>query len=153
MKVYPLTTLTEILAPNSVGAFDFPLTIGLIHGCERLTIRSSTRCVCVQHFLLLVIEHDDRKKMVALDPEQTVQSIISSVIFEIAKVPTDTSLLIADFFPDLFYRFFSAFVELQEPPADNLPVRPGLFTFTVHGAEKLPVTVKDGFCPSPRLVT
>ena len=68
MKIYPLTTLTEIFAPNSVGAFDFLLTIVVFYG---------------QHFLLLVIEHDHRKKAVTLDPAQAVHSVLRSIFFNI----------------------------------------------------------------------
>ena len=43
-KVYPFTTDMDIFAPNPVGTFDLPRTIGRIHGCDKLTILSSTLC-------------------------------------------------------------------------------------------------------------
>ena len=47
---YPCSSrITSNLAPNSVGALTLPLTIGRIHGWDRLTMRCSTPCTWLSH--------------------------------------------------------------------------------------------------------
>ena len=98
------------------------------------------------------MEHNVCKKTVALDLEQAVTSVFGSIFFDIVKVTADASQLITELFPNLLRCFFAAFVELEEPPAGDLPVRPGLFGPAVHGSMYFPVTVEDALCPSPGLV-
>jgi hypothetical protein len=76
-------------------------------------------CFCIQHFFLLAIELDDRQQTLPLDAEQTVQSVFNGIRLDIVEITADTPELIAEFFPDLLYRFSAAFVELQESSAGS----------------------------------
>ena len=84
-------------------------------------------CLYIQHFFLLAIELDDRQQTLPLDAEQTVQSVFNGIRLDIVEITADSPELIAEFFPDLLYRFPATFVELQESPAGSLHVCPGLF--------------------------
>lgn len=59
--------------------------------------------LCVQHFLLLVIEHYDRQETFTLYTEQAVQSVLGGIVLDIVEVAADTPELVPELFPDLLH--------------------------------------------------
>lgn len=94
---------------------DLPIIIGLSHDCDRLTI-DKTVCgiVCPRIkplLLLFIIIHNDCQKTFSLDTDQSVQSVLNGICYDLIKVSADTSKLIPKFFTNLLYWFYTVFDE------------------------------------------